>query len=122
MTTEDAANAAANSEEKEQHPLAGLKIVVNVLDDCAVFIGLTQGAVDPFFESLAVSPNDELIDILKSVPEALEKAKEKWTGQPRNPAYTKQAAPRTPRTTGQTGRGRQGAARPDPNVQAPQMF
>lgn len=118
----DEPEEATENAEKEQHPLAGLKVVVNILDDCTVLIGLTQGAVDPHLESLAISPNDDLADILQAVPEALEKAKEKWTGQPRNPDFKKPTTTPAVRTTRTTTRQARGSTRTDPDVEAPRMF
>ena len=111
--------------QEEQHPLAGLKVVVTILEDNAALIGLSRGAVDPHVEPCAISAHDDLASILSVVPEVLERALQRWERQPRFPAAPPPAATpaRTPRAQTQgTGR-RTGRTQPqDPNVQTPQMF
>jgi hypothetical protein len=111
-------------EEVQEHPLAGLKVVVEVLDVGSALIGISQGSVDPHLENCAISINDDLSSILAVVPEVLERARERWGRQPRFPGA--QPTPAPARTAGQqapasarTG----GQARPQgPQVETPRMF
>jgi hypothetical protein len=107
---------------QEEHPLAGLKVVVTVLDVGSVLIGVSRGAVDPHMENFAISSNADLNSILAVVPEVLERARERWASQPRFTNYQPPAAAPAPRTRQQVTRSRQGANQPDEEVQRPRMF
>ena len=115
--------AHPSTEGQSESPLAGVKVVLNILEE-GVLIGISGGAtVDPHMENCAISSDDDIQAILAVVPEVLERARERWAAQPRFPAYqapaTTTAAPRTGR---QTTRGRQGTGGQDEGEQRPQMF
>ena len=105
-------------QEVEEHPLAGLKVVVEILDAGCALIGLSQGEVDPHLEPCAISVNCSLEEILAVVPEVLERARERWGRQPRFP-NAEVPAP-APRTGG--GRPPQPAPRQPQGPQTPRMF
>jgi hypothetical protein len=103
---------------QEEYPLAGLKVVVEVLDAGCALIGISQGEVDPHLEPCAISVNCSLEEILAVVPEVLERARERWGRQPRFP-NAEVPAP-TPRTG--AGRPPQPATRQPQGPQTPRMF
>ena len=112
-------------ETRSNNPLVGVKVVVNVVEG-AVMVGVSRGPVDPHLEKLEVSPDEGLEAILAAVPEVLERARARWEGTPRFPAYqAPPAATGTERTRQQTQGRRQGTGGQSASggeVQAPRMF
>ncbi|MFQ6027533.1 MAG: hypothetical protein ACE5Q6_08580 [Dehalococcoidia bacterium] len=111
-----------SQETQSENPLAGVKVVLNILDE-GVLIGVSRGAVDPHMENCAISPDDDIQAILAVIPEVLERARERWEGQPRFPAYQAPAAATgTQRAGQQTGRGRGRGNQQQGDAEAPRMF
>ena len=122
MTQEDQELGEAQDPQVE-HPLVGLKVVLNILEE-VVMVGISRGEVDPHMESCAISPDDDIQEVLAVVPQVLEHAWERWQTQPSFPPYQPPpgapAAPRAARAAPQNARGRPAAGAPD--AQRPRMF
>lgn len=109
-------------QETQPNPLVGVKVVVYIVEGAAV-IGVSRGPVDPHLETLEISPDQGLEAILAAVPEVLERARARWEGTPRFPAYQAPLPPAgTQRTRQQTPGRRQGTGGQQEEVQAPRMF
>ncbi len=104
-------------EAQEPNPLVGLKVVVTFLE-AGVLIGISKPQVDVHVENCAIAPGDGLPAVLAIIPEVLERAQERWEGQPRFPTYQAPTQPRTRRTT---TRGQQ-TPPPDEGVHRPRLF
>jgi len=111
-------------ESQSNNPLVGVKVVVTIFEDGAL-IGVSRGPVDPHLENCAISPNDDIQAILAVVPGVLERARARWEGTPRFPAYQAPPASAATQRTGQGATRRQGSGgqqQTGENVQTPRMF
>ncbi len=110
----EAAQEPQRSNDGEVHvtPPEELKVVVSIKGGRAT-IGVQQPKSDPHIESF---DDHDLSGLAQEVPSVTERARARWEGEPRHPAYVKPAPP----ARRQTRRGQASAQASTPNEQEAQ--